>query len=65
MIQHVISHWRCDVEWPSDCILCCRLRHEKDHIINMRYEKERLDTVLEQEEKQIQRLAKILDIINT
>ncbi|WAR09127.1 TFP11-like protein [Mya arenaria] len=42
-----------------------KLRHEKDHIVNMRYEKERLDTVLEQEEKLIQRLSKILDIINT
>ncbi|XP_053397449.1 tuftelin-interacting protein 11-like [Mercenaria mercenaria] len=42
-----------------------KLRHEKDLIVNMKYEKERLDTVLEQEEKQIERLAKVLEIIGT
>jgi len=31
----------------------------------MKYEKERIDSVLEQEEKQIERLSKILEIIGT
>ena len=33
--------------------------------MNMKYEKERIDSVLEQEEKQIERLSKILEIIGT
>ncbi|XP_052242663.1 tuftelin-interacting protein 11-like isoform X2 [Dreissena polymorpha] len=42
-----------------------KLKHDKDLIVNMGYEKEKLDSLLEQEEKQIQRLTKILDIIAT
>lgn len=42
-----------------------KLQHEKDMIVNMKYEKERLDTVLEQEQQQIERLAKVLEIIGT
>lgn len=40
-----------------------RLRYEKDHIINMKHEKERLDTICDQEEAQIQKLKKVLDIV--
>ncbi|KAL4232809.1 Tuftelin-interacting protein 11 [Mactra antiquata] len=42
-----------------------KLKHEKDLIVNMKYEKTRVDTVVEQEEKQIERLSKVLEIIGT
>ena len=34
-------------------------------VVNMKYEKERLDTVCEQEAKQIEKLAKVLELIDT
>ncbi|XP_048777997.2 tuftelin-interacting protein 11-like [Ostrea edulis] len=40
-----------------------KLRYEKDHIVNMRHEKERLDTICDQEEAQIQKLKSVLDIV--
>ena len=46
-------------------LLLFRLKHEKDLIVNMKYEKERLDTVCEQEAKQIEKLAKVLEIVES
>jgi hypothetical protein len=46
-------------------ILHYRLRYESDHIINMRHEKETLDTVCEQEEKQLKKLQKVMEIVDT
>ena len=46
-------------------ILHYRLRYESDHIVNMRHEKETLDTVCEQEEKQLKKLQKVMEIVDT
>ena len=69
------NHWRqswVHKIWFTQIVYYChlfcitfRLKHETDHIVNMKYEKERIDSVLEQEEKQIERLSKILEIIGT
>ncbi|XP_064606027.1 tuftelin-interacting protein 11-like [Liolophura sinensis] len=40
-----------------------KLRHEKDMIINMNHERERLDAICREEEKQIERLNKVLDMV--
>ncbi|CAE1277785.1 TFIP11 [Acanthosepion pharaonis] len=40
-------------------------RHNSDQIINMRHEKERLDAICTQEEKQCNRLQEILDIVES
>lgn len=59
----------CDADCPQPPMYCkmvlflFRLRYEKDHIINMKHEKERLDTICDQEEAQIQKLKKVLDIV--
>lgn len=42
-----------------------KLKHEKDRVVNLKFEQERLTEQCIQEEKQIQRLAKVLDIIAT
>lgn len=42
-----------------------KLRHGKDHIVNMKHEKERLDQVCEQEDKLIMKLRKVLDIVES
>ncbi|VDI18059.1 tuftelin-interacting protein 11 [Mytilus galloprovincialis] len=42
-----------------------KLRYESDHIINMKHEKERVDTVCEQEEIQLQKLQKVMEIVET
>ncbi|GAB1606956.1 tuftelin-interacting protein 11-like [Argonauta hians] len=42
-----------------------KLRYNKDQIVNMTHEKERLDLVCEQEKRQCDRLQDILDIINS
>lgn len=42
-----------------------RLRYESDHIINMKHEKERVDAVCEQEEIQLQKLQKVMEIVET
>lgn len=42
-----------------------KLRYESDHIVNMRHEKETLDTVCEQEEKQLKKLQKVMEIVDT
>ncbi|XP_033730920.1 tuftelin-interacting protein 11-like, partial [Pecten maximus] len=41
-----------------------KLRYLKDHIVNMRYEKERLDEICNQEEKLMDRLKKVLEIVD-
>lgn len=40
-------------------------RHNSDQIVNMRHEKERLDAICTQEEKQCNRLQEILDIVES
>ncbi|XP_060079683.1 tuftelin-interacting protein 11-like isoform X1 [Ylistrum balloti] len=42
-----------------------KLRYLKDHIVNMRYEKERLDEICGQEERQMEKLRKVLEIVDT
>ncbi|ESO85853.1 hypothetical protein LOTGIDRAFT_221309 [Lottia gigantea] len=42
-----------------------KLKHNKDHLVNMKFEKERLDTICEQERKQKDRLQIILDIVES
>lgn len=42
-----------------------KLKHEKDLVVNMKYEKERLDTLCDQEAKQIEKLSKVLELIET
>ena len=42
---------------------CYRLKFERDLIVNMRYEKERLDTICTEEEKKMDKLKKVLDIV--
>ncbi|XP_069102141.1 tuftelin-interacting protein 11-like [Argopecten irradians] len=41
-----------------------KLRYLKDHIVNMKYEKQRLDEICDQEEKLMDRLKKVLDIVD-
>ena len=40
-----------------------RLRHERDLIVNMKYEEERLSKEMEQEENNMKKLVEVLDII--
>ncbi|KAL3882583.1 hypothetical protein ACJMK2_028913 [Sinanodonta woodiana] len=42
-----------------------KLRHDSDQIVNMKHEKERLDIICEQEAKQIERLTKVLQIVES
>ncbi|XP_050394866.1 tuftelin-interacting protein 11 [Patella vulgata] len=42
-----------------------KLRHGQDHMVNMKFERERLETVCNQEEVQTVRLQKILDIVES
>ena len=52
-----------DKTWVNTECYINRLRYEQDHVINMKHEKERLDTICDQEEAQIQKLKKVLDIV--
>ncbi|GFN93720.1 tuftelin-interacting protein 11 [Plakobranchus ocellatus] len=40
-----------------------RLRHDKDRLINLKYENERLGSVVEQESKQLDRLKTVVDLV--
>ena len=40
-----------------------RLRHEKDMIVNLKHEQEKLDKVVKQEEDEIEKLKNVLDVI--
>lgn len=40
-----------------------RLRHDKDRLVNLRYENERLSTVVDQESKQLDRLQTVVDLV--
>ncbi|KAK7494860.1 hypothetical protein BaRGS_00013987 [Batillaria attramentaria] len=42
-----------------------RLRHDEDRLVNLKFEQERLETVCEQEELLIKKLAALLDIVKT
>ncbi|XP_041352059.1 tuftelin-interacting protein 11-like [Gigantopelta aegis] len=42
-----------------------RLKYERDLIVNMRYEKERLDTICRDEEQKMDKLKKVLDIVQS
>ncbi|KAH9508637.1 Tuftelin-interacting protein 11 [Bulinus truncatus] len=40
-----------------------KLRFDRDRILNVQYEKERLETVVSQEEKQLERLQTVMDLV--
>ena len=40
-----------------------RLRHDEDRLVNLKFEEERLETVCQQEEEQLKKLAALLDVV--
>ena len=43
--------------------ILCRLQYEQDMVVNLKHEKEKLDEVFTHEEKQVDKLTLILDIV--
>lgn len=40
-----------------------RLRYDRDQIVNLQHEKDRLETVVSQEEQQLKRLQTVMDLV--
>lgn len=40
-----------------------RLKFERDHVVNIDYEKSKMDAVCEQEAQQLNRLKEVLEIV--
>ena len=45
-------------------MIICRLKFERDLVVNLKHEEEKLSAVLEREEKDIKRLMEVINMID-
>lgn len=49
---------------PQSMLFCTRLKYERDLVVNLKHEEEKLTAVLEREEKDIKRLMEVINMID-